>query len=280
MTHEMNYLPLVLLHGYPFDHSLWDAVVAELQREPLTIGRILAPDFPGFGEIPVSPAEPSLDVLAADVVRLLDLHSLPRAVVAGMSMGGYVALALAERCPDRVAGLGLISTQAAADSDEMKQGRRGMIRRVQAEGPRVAVEAALLKLFAPAHEQDENLRRFPIEGGQRAGVAGISWALEAMARRPDRHSVVEHFRGPCLVLHGAQDRFIPAAKAREMSMRSAAPWFVELPESGHATPIENPRAVAQALRELVGKASGLAVAATTHARSLPPLTISPTERGL
>src|SRR5437016_5746353 len=132
---------LILIHGYPFDHTLWNFVVEELKDET----KILAPDLPGFGGTTVLETEPSIDALADEIATLLDENEIERAVVAGMSMGGYIALSFAEHHSERLAGLGLIATQATADSDEMRQGRRQMVEKVRASGTRVAAEAALGK---------------------------------------------------------------------------------------------------------------------------------------
>src|ERR1044071_9218877 len=104
---------LLLVHGYPFDHTLWDKVVPLIDS---TI-QILAPDLRGFGQTPAGADEPSLDRMADDLDQLLREQHVERAVVAGMSMGGYVALSFAERHGQRLAGLALISSQAAADTD-------------------------------------------------------------------------------------------------------------------------------------------------------------------
>src|SRR5437867_603132 len=118
----MKGLPLVLLHGYPFDHTMWERVRAHLDPEL----KVIAPDLRGFGSNPAS-GEPSLDAMADDVAATLP----GQAVVAGFSMGGYAALALADRHPHLVAGLALINSQSAADSAEVRQGRRMMIEKVK-----------------------------------------------------------------------------------------------------------------------------------------------------
>src|SRR5437867_6925061 len=209
----MPLLPLVLLHGYPFDHTMWDHVAALLNERT----RVLAPDFPGFGERPVAEQAPSIDVMADDVAGLLKREGIPRAVVAGMSMGGYVALAFAQHYKERFAGLGLISTQSAADTEQARAGRRAMIGKVQREGSEAAARAALEKLFAPRNANKPELIRFPLQGAKRAGAAGIVWALEAMASRPDRTELLKHLNVPVLVLHGEEDQFIPIHRARAMA---------------------------------------------------------------
>jgi pimeloyl-ACP methyl ester carboxylesterase len=240
---------LLLIHGYPFDHTLWDAVVPRLDSDI----QAFAPDLRGFDGQPPGPKEPALEHMADDLAQLLAAHQIMRAVVAGMSMGGYVALAFAERYPDRVTGLGLISSQIWADSDDARNGRRAMIERVQREGAGVAAEAVIPKLFAPQNAHRPELTRAPRLAAERAGVPGICWALEAMARRPDRSRLFTSFSVPVLVLHGAQDKFIDIARAREMARLPRNSRYVEVPDAGHATPLEAPNAVAQALNELVGR---------------------------
>ena len=116
---------LVLLHGYPFDHTMWERVIRGLGSDR----KVIAPDLRGFGSPPGS-AEPSLDSMADDVAGKFN----GMAFVAGFSMGGYVALALAERHPHKIAGLALINSQAAADTEEVRNARRSMIDKVLKEG--------------------------------------------------------------------------------------------------------------------------------------------------
>src|SRR5690349_6678692 len=120
--------PLVLLHGYPFDHTMWDKVRALLASEVIT------PDFRGFGSAPLGTDEPSLDRLADDVRDLLDRQNISRAIVAGFSMGGYVALSFAERHAQRLAGIGLINSQVLPDTAAGQAGRRALIEKVRREG--------------------------------------------------------------------------------------------------------------------------------------------------
>jgi len=135
---------LVLLHGYPFERTLWHGVEERLGPHifPVTL------DLPGFGDEPASSGEPSLEVMAQHVIQFLQKSHIRRAVVGGFSMGGYVALALAELRPDLLAGLALINTQAAADSEETRQARRALIAKLRREGPEAAAEAAIPRMFA------------------------------------------------------------------------------------------------------------------------------------
>jgi pimeloyl-ACP methyl ester carboxylesterase len=232
----MKGTPLVLLHGYPFDHTMWEKVVAKFEADR----RFLAPDLRGFGVEPGS-TEPSLELMADDVAQQLS----GEAVVVGFSMGGYVALALAEKHPELVAGLALINSQAAADTEEARQGRRAMIETVRKEGVRAATDAAIPKLFANPREE---LSRYALNGAERAGVAGITWALEAMARRPDRTQVLRQLGKPILILHSTGDKFIPVTRARELATSLKAK-YIEIEGTGHCTPLEAPDKAAVAIKD-------------------------------
>jgi pimeloyl-ACP methyl ester carboxylesterase len=245
----MNRPALLLVHGFPFDHTLWDHVVALLSTEI----KVLAPDLRGFGGSPLGNEEPSLGRTADDLKNLLDREQIGRAVVAGMSMGGYVALAFAEHYPARLAGLGLVSSQAAADSPEARANRRAMIEKVRREGPSAASQASIPKLFAAANVRKPEFVRFPTSAAEKAGVDGLVWAQEAMSLRPDRTAVLKSLRVPLLVVHGGDDQYIPSARAREMAGLATNSRFVEIPGGGHATPIEAPDVVAAALSDLVNR---------------------------
>lgn len=270
---------LILIHGYPFDHTMWKYVVEMLGNKI----PVIAPDLPGFGDNPVENAEPSIDLMADSVAKLLDLHNVRRAVVAGMSMGGYVALAFAQRHEDRMAGLGLISTQPAADSAETKQARKALIEKVRREGTKPAVDALLPKLFSDAHQTNPELAAFAIQGAEKAGVDGICWALQAMANRPDRTALLSKLQVPALVLHGSDDKIIPVARARQMAEMIPEANYVEAPDCGHATPLEAPRIVADALIDLLmrsEKAGHHSPKRDEHAAGLPGVTWAPSDRGL
>jgi len=247
----MPFPPLLLLHGYPFDHTMWDHVAALLATKT----RLLTPDLRGFGGQPVGEREPSLDVMADDLVALLDKAAIGRVVVGGMSMGGYAALAFAQHHPARLAGLALISTQAVADTEQARAGRQAMIEKVRQEGSGSAARAAMEKLFAPRNAGKSELTRFPLQGAIRAGVEGIVWGLQAMAGRPDRSEVLRNVKAPVLVLHGEEDQFIPCERAREMAQLASDTRFVAIAGAGHATPLEAPTEVARALEELLARAN-------------------------
>lgn len=232
---------LILLHGYPLDATLWDAVRAELPAGP----HVFAPDLRcAGGDVSV---DPTLDQLADDVAELARAHGVERVFLAGMSMGGYVALAFAERHPTLLAGLAMVSSHAAADTPEQMILRRKLAERVRAEGLHHAIDAILPKLFGPAHARDAEAAKSVRDSAFRYGVDGISWALEAMARRPDRHSVLAALKVPVLIVRGSEDAIVSRAHVEAMMNANPDALFVELAGAGHTTPIEAPGPLAAVL---------------------------------
>jgi 3-oxoadipate enol-lactonase len=258
----MKEIPLMLLHGYPFDHTMWFSTIAALGRS----AKVLAPDLPGFGKALLPEGKKSsFDLVADGLANLLDEHKFERAAVAGMSMGGYAAMAFALRFPARLTGLGLISSQTTADTIETRQARHGTIKKIRAEGTAMAVNTLLPKMFAGEKAKNPNLTSYLNRAAAAAGVEGLCWALQAMADRPDRTALVRQLKVPVLVIHGTEDQIVPCAKARQLAETCRHPIYVELKGVGHASPLEAPDQVAAglarfmaAVRESQGSADGIA----------------------
>ena len=258
-------LPLVVLHGFPVDHRMWLDVTDLLPGERT----VIAPDLPGFGTSPsgpdvaaalgADPAVPSIDVMGDGVAASLRAAGVERAVVAGLSMGGYVALSMIERHPDLVAGLGLLDTKATADDDEARARRLEIAGRVRAEqrveavyGMRTSVLGATNRVARP----DLVERVFAWIADQ--GPSAVAWAQEAMAARPDRTALLADFRGPSVVVVGEEDELSPLDVARGMSYRLTDSDLVIVPRAGHMTSIESPQPVASALSRLLRRAEAAA----------------------
>ena len=129
-------MPLVLIHGFPLDHTLWHHQLGGLRD----VARVIAPDLRGFGKSPEARRAVTMEQHARDVAHLLDRLGLDRAVIGGLSMGGYVALAFAELFPERLTGLILCNTRAVADADDAKKTRETVARRALEEGIEVVGE--------------------------------------------------------------------------------------------------------------------------------------------
>jgi len=233
--------PLVLLHGYPLDGSIWSEVV------PLLTDRfdLIIPDLRGFGESTTVDAPYTMNTFASDVAGLLDHLRFEKAAIAGHSMGGYVALAFAKLYPDRVTGLGLISSQVLADAPDRKQGRYDTADQVAEKGIGVVVEA-----MTPKFTPDERVRAFAQSVMEQQKSNAIIGALKAMAEREDTSSLLADFKFPVVLVHGDEDALIPIERARELKNAISRAHLVELKGVGHLPMMESAEETAQALRYL------------------------------
>ncbi|PJI84767.1 alpha/beta fold hydrolase [Luteimicrobium subarcticum] len=243
-------LPLVLVHGFPLDHRMWDEV-ARFLPDGLAV---VAPDAPGFGDALLTESEPSIEGIADAVAEALAARGVERAVVAGMSMGGYVALALAERHPGLVAALGLVDTKSVADAPEARDNRLRIADEAERTGsvaPVRGMREALLGETSRATRPD-----LVAEVGawiEEQRPEAVAWAQRAMASRPDRTAVLAAYGGPVSVVVGVEDELTPIEQAEhlvESSHDASEAALVLVPDAGHLAAVEEPEHVAGALARL------------------------------
>lgn len=233
--------PLMLIHGYPLDHSIWNEVAAQLEND----FDLILPDLRGFGESTTIESPYSISDIANDLAALLDSLGVEQTALAGHSMGGYVALAFAKAFPQRVSGLALVSSQAAADTPERKEGRYKTAADVSQKGVQIVADAMTDKLSSQQNVQDV-IR--PLIGKQ--SVAGVTGALKAMAEREDLTSFVAAFGRSLVLIHGDADALIPIDRAKEIKALAPSANLVELAGAGHMPMMETPKETALALKKL------------------------------
>ncbi len=235
--------PLILVHGFPLDHTSWNEVA------PLLEDRfdVIIPDLRGFGQSTTIESPYSISDMADDIAGLLDGLEIYKAAIAGHSMGGYVSLAFLKNHPKRVSGLGLISSQAAADSPERKDGRYKTAADVAEKGVGVVAEAMTTKLSADARVQ-EFVRRSINEQGKSAVIG----ALKAMAERDDMMSHLAALNAdfPVALIHGDADVLIPVERSRVIKSILPSAKLFELPGAGHMPMMEFAEATIEGLMSL------------------------------
>lgn len=236
--------PLVLIHGFPLDHSIWSDSLPLLDNH----FDLILPDVRGFGESTTIATPYLMTDIASDLAALLDSLGVEQTALAGHSMGGYVALAFAKAFPDRVTGLALVSSQAAADAPERKEGRYKTAADVTEKGVQIVADAMTDKLSLSQNVRDV-VRPLMVK----QNAVGVTGALKAMAEREDLTSFVASFKPPLVLLHGDADELIPIERAREIKSLLPAARLVELPGTGHMPMMEKPKETAAALKELKSK---------------------------
>jgi pimeloyl-ACP methyl ester carboxylesterase len=241
---------LLLVHGFPLDHSMWRHQLESLGDKY----RVIAPDLRGFGASTGATDTITMDQLADDLADLLDGLDIAEPVTfCGLSMGGYVAWQFWQRHASRLDRLILCDTRAVADTDEAARGRSDMAQRVLSEGATIVAEAMLPKLFAETTIRE---RADIVEATRRVMQATapvtVAGALRGMAQRPDMTSELPNVDVPTLVMCGEYDVISTVDEMRSIADALPNANFVEVSGSGHMSPLEDPITVNAAIRSFLG----------------------------
>lgn len=245
---------LILLHAFPMSADMW---LPQLARVPLG-WQFVAPDIRGFRGMGPAFEDAQLDGAtvddyAADVIELMEHLDIPKAAILGLSMGGYVAMAVAARAPRRVTHLILADTRMTADTEPQRAGRDAMRAAVERDGAKAAADAMLPNLLgATSHREQPDLAeavRRLIEVNRTESVVG---ALGAMKSRPDRTAALAAFNGPALVICGEEDALTKPAESEAMAATMPGATLVMIPKAGHLSNLEQATAFNAALQQFLG----------------------------
>jgi pimeloyl-ACP methyl ester carboxylesterase len=238
--------PVVLLHAFPLSSEMFEPQWTALADR----ARFVVPDLRGFGGSDTRPSPSEMSAMADDVLGLLDHLGIDSAVVGGVSMGGYVTLALLRNDPGRVRALVLADTQTSADDAPARERRETTAREVLAQGA-TALLPSVDKLLGPSASPELRARVSGwISGGSPEGFAA---AQRGMGLRPDARDILARFGGPVLVVVGADDVLTPPAKARAMAELVPGAELVEIPRAGHLSNLEQPEAFNAALARFLSR---------------------------
>lgn len=239
-------LPLVLIHGFGLDRSIWRKMVFEYMPDQF----VILPDVRGHGESDAPSGPYSMNQLADDLAGLLHILNVDKVIVCGHSMGGYISLAFAERYSQQLAGLGLITSRAEADSAGKRKSRYDLVERIRGRG---AIELA--ESLAPRLSKDETIIRETYDKIRQTSPMGLIGASQAMAERPDRHDLLKKITVPALVVASEEDQIVDLEDAKEMASLFPNAEFLAIPEAGHMPMWENPPVLAKGLLALIARAS-------------------------
>jgi 3-oxoadipate enol-lactonase len=232
---------LLLVHGFPLDHSMWSEQIEALSSHY----RVIAPDLRGFGQSEGQDEKTTMQQYANDLAGLLDVLAISEPVnLCGLSMGGYVAWHFWKHHRDRLASLILCDTRAAGDTPEGALGRLALAKTVLTEGALPVADSMLPKLFAP-----RNLDSDPPYVGSTKQVmestraTTIAAALRGMAERPDMTAELPNIELPALLLCGEHDVITPADEMRDVAQAMPDAMFRVIYGAGHMSPLERPERV-------------------------------------
>ena len=240
-------LPLLLVHGWPHDRTMWAGQLGGLA----TYARVIALDLRGAGGSTVR-GPYTIDQYADDLVAFLDSLGIARAVMCGLSMGGYIAFSMLRRHRDRIRGLSLADTRATADSDETRANRERSITVIEQEG----MTALASRQLQTSVGRSTLERQAPLAETVRRMMAsvppeGAIGALRAMAARPDSTPLLRTIDLPTLVVGGAEDGITPPDVLREMAAAIPKSRIEILEQGGHLSPLERPAAFNHVVTEFL-----------------------------
>lgn len=235
---------LVLLHAFPLNARMWEQQSALAEHG----WRIIAPTFPGFDGSPGAHPDATVDDFAGQLIDLLDSLHIQQAVIAGLSMGGYVAFALHRHARRYFSGLILADTRSQADTPEGQQGREKMRALLRDKGPSAIADEMLPKLLGATTMRERPATAETVCALIMASSAdAIDGAINVLKTRPDSTPLLSGIHVPTLIVVGEEDTLTPPAMSQELHRAIAGSQLVTIPEAGHLSNLERPRAFNAAL---------------------------------
>lgn len=240
---------LLLVHGFPLDHSMWRAQIDEFSEDH----RVIVPDLRGFGGSDVTPGTVAMSQHADDLAGILtELHVDEPVVFCGLSMGGYIGWEFVRRHRDRLRALVVCDSRAAADTDEARTNRGRMVKSVLEHGSVIAAEAMTPKLVAESTRRDspeiiEQLKSVMLA----TDPEGVAASLRGMAERADSTDLLPTIDVPTLLVCGELDEITPADEMATVAAAIPGARYERVPDAGHMAPLERPEPVNAALRSFL-----------------------------
>ncbi|MCX5388254.1 alpha/beta fold hydrolase [Streptomyces sp. NBC_00083] len=245
---------LLLVHGHPFDRTMWAPQIEEFARTH----RVIAPDLRGYGDAPVVPGTTLLADFAEDVLALADALGVERFTLGGLSMGGQIVMECYRLFPERIEGLLLADTFPAAETPEGRSAREATAERLVREGMAGYVDEALDRMVAPY--APESVRAHVRRMMTATHPEGAAAALRGRARRPDYRALLTTVSVPALVVVGRDDTYTPVADAEAMHAAIGGSELAVVEDAAHLPNLEQPAAFNEAVRGLLARVAARAKA--------------------
>jgi 3-oxoadipate enol-lactonase len=242
-------IPVLFIHGFPLSRKMWSPQLKGLSD----FGLLVSLDLRGHGDSYPFDGPYSMELLADDCVKLMEfLNVRPPFVVCGLSMGGYVIMAMYRKYPELFRGMILSSTRPEPDSPDAKKVRDELIRNTKVNGTRIIADTMLPNLFSSV-----TLTKNPRLSEQiqimmtKTSVQGIIGALQGIRDRPDSGSLLSQITCPVLIVHGTDDRIVPMNEAGLMEHKISNSHLVKIKDAGHLPNLEQPVKYNQTLRDFL-----------------------------
>jgi 3-oxoadipate enol-lactonase len=245
-------IPVIFVHGFPFNKSSWQPQLEFLSQTQ----RVIAYDIRGFGKSSAGDETPTISLFASDLIRLMDALEIPKAIVCGLSMGGYILLNAVTQSPERFKAIILSDTQCIADTPDVKAKRYKTIYQVNEEGLVNFTEGFLKNAFSEEthltkKELVENIRTVMLSNS----VKSVAETLSAIAERVETCSLLMRNIVPTLILCGSEDKITPLVQSEFLSTTIQSSKLHSIEKAGHLSNLEQPEEFNKHISDFI---SGLA----------------------
>lgn len=244
--------PIIFIHGFPYDHTMWDKQIDELKSYYYCV----AYDIRGLGESPLGDGQYTMESFVDDLEAVIDYLGLKKPVLCGLSMGGYIALRAVERNESNYSGLILYDKRSSADTDEGKIKRAENIKKINTLGVKQFVNDFVPHCFSVKSITDSNDEYTKVlNKSLNSNAIGVKGCLLAMAGRTDTTSYLSQIRIPTLLLCGEDDHLTPPDVMELMAEQIPNSQFEIVPNAGHMSPIENASFVNSKIKKFLSRIS-------------------------
>jgi pimeloyl-ACP methyl ester carboxylesterase len=242
--------PIIFIHGFPYNSSMWSQQIKQLKEHYYCV----AYDVRGLGDTPPGDGQFTMEMFVDDLFTVIEGLELYRPVVAGFSMGGYIALRAMEREPERFRALILCDTRAEADDGAGRLKRSNAVRLINEEGVEsFAADFVPMAFSADAPQRIPDIYNEFLEKAQAESPIGVKGCLLAMAIRTDTSHVLDTIQIPTLLVVGAKDTITPPEVMQQMQAKIKDAEMIIVPEAAHMSPLENPEVVTQGIMDFLAK---------------------------
>lgn len=242
--------PIIFVHGFPFDHYMWDNQIADFKNDHYCITY----DIRGLGSSPVDNGQFTIEMFVDDLEEIINNLNLDKPVLCGLSMGGYISLRAVERMQEKFSAIIFCDTKAASDDNEGKLKRAAAIKQINLGNFDSFIDTFVRNCFGDTFvKEKKNLYDEVVKRSKQNNPVGVKGCLLAMAGRTDTTSFLKKITLPTLIISGAEDKLTPPEVMREMADQIPNSKFVLVEGAGHMTPIENPEAVSEAIKNFLSQ---------------------------
>lgn len=245
---DINNKSIVFVHGFPFDHFMWDDQVNELSKDYYCVRY----DIRGLGDSPAGDGQFTIESFVEDLELIIDEMNLSKPILCGLSMGGYISLRAAERMQSKFSAMILCDTKSVADDNEGKLKRAAAIKQINSGQFKNFIDSFVLNCFGEKYvKENKTAYDTVLNRSKKNNPIGVKGCILAMAGRTDTTYILKDILLPTLVICGSEDKLSPPDVMKSMANQIPNSVFLLVEEAGHMTPIEKPKVVNNAIKEFL-----------------------------